>query len=303
MMSSIMETIRAGEDIMIERYYSISMATLFMYDYFLTLPDEVQYMWKGEKRWMFYIFLVNRYAPFISQTWGIVVQSVISADVFFAHSLCRESTTMKALSFVISTLVAQIVIGTRAYALSEFNRKLLAVLLSIGTIYLVLAIVLVHSIVVAVGTPPKDPAEGLRMCLKDPGQTLGFLCVAAVLAFDTVTVTTIFVRVVKLGRETLGLSKIPSIMFRDVTIYCLVIFISHLSLIISVNIARPALKILPALGLEVMIPIMVSRFTFALRKAARKGSNWDEEIFTKSFVAPHTSHDDNVQPSMGLETI
>lgn len=82
---------------------------------------------------------------------------------------CRESTIIKALSFAISTLTAQIVIGTRyvalldnlssklllripnrrAYALSGFDRKLLAALLSIGLIYFVLAVALIHTIIIA----------------------------------------------------------------------------------------------------------------------------------------------------------
>lgn len=81
---------------------------------------------------------------------------------------CWQSTVIKALSFAVSTLVAQVVIGTRcvvllgdlplklalrfpnrrAYALSGFNRKLLAALLSIGATYFVLVVALIHSIVV-----------------------------------------------------------------------------------------------------------------------------------------------------------
>ena len=93
------------------------------------------------------------------------------------------------------------------------------------------------------------------MCLQNPGQALGFACVAAVLAFgeslisqtgrkftasfkDTVAIISIVVNVVKMRRETLGLSKFPNIIFRDVTIYFLVIFISHLGLIVSIIIAR-----------------------------------------------------------------
>jgi len=55
---------------------------------------------------------------------------------------------------------------------------------------------------------------------------------------DTVAIISIVVHVMTLSRETFGLSKIPGIIFRDVTIQILVIFVSHLSLVLSVNIAR-----------------------------------------------------------------
>ena len=88
-----------------------------------------------------------------------------------------------------------------AYALSGFNRKLLAVFLSIGATYVVLAVAIIHNIVVAGKLHPiprymrnsltrhlvvpytKEPFEALGMCLKNPGRALGFSCTAAVLAF------------------------------------------------------------------------------------------------------------------------
>jgi len=176
------------------------------------------------------------------------------------------------------------------------------VLLFVGAAYLILSVLLVHNIIVTGVPPPGDPTEALRQCLEDPGKVI--LCIAAILAFDAVAIGSILIQVVKLTRDAFTLRRVLKTIFRDVTIYFLVIFASHLSVIISINIARPELKVLPAIGLEVMIPVMISRFTFALKRVAGKGQNW-EEFTIKSFAArvptTHTTHDYTSQRSSVLD--
>jgi hypothetical protein len=55
---------------------------------------------------------------------------------------------------------------------------------------------------------------------------------------DAAASSIIIFQVTKLGWETLGLSEIPRIMVRDVTIYCLVVCVSHIFLILSIDIPR-----------------------------------------------------------------
>ena len=55
-----------------------------------------------------------------------------------------------------------------------------------------------------------------------------------------------------------------------------------------------------------MIPIMISRFTLALKKAFGKDSGWDDDLLTnKSFVphapTPHNTREDVVRRSVDLE--
>jgi hypothetical protein len=80
----------------------------------------------------------------------------------------------------------------------------LGVLLSIGAVYIVLAIALVHSIVLSgrlssvsqlaksflTSYPPgsciEEPPDILKACFKYPGQVVGFSCMTAVLAFGEI---------------------------------------------------------------------------------------------------------------------
>jgi hypothetical protein len=62
--------VQFGNDIMAVKYYTTAALTLYMYDFLLTLPDEVKYIWQGRKTWMFYVFLINRYFPMAYVVWS-----------------------------------------------------------------------------------------------------------------------------------------------------------------------------------------------------------------------------------------
>lgn len=64
------EIVQLGYDIMAMKYYTTAALALYMYDYLLTLPDEVKYIWQGRKTWMFYMFFINRYFPMIYVVWS-----------------------------------------------------------------------------------------------------------------------------------------------------------------------------------------------------------------------------------------
>jgi len=61
---------------------------------------------------------------------------------------------------------------------------------------------------------------------------------------------------------------ILDIIAKDATWYFLVIFSSHLALALTLNLARPALQLLPGPGIVVYLPVMISRIMLSLRKAA-----------------------------------
>jgi len=40
-----------GHELMLTKYFSQSIVALLLYEYFLTLPDEIRYVWGGRKSW------------------------------------------------------------------------------------------------------------------------------------------------------------------------------------------------------------------------------------------------------------
>ncbi|KAF9462323.1 hypothetical protein BDZ94DRAFT_1322699, partial [Collybia nuda] len=53
--------IALGYDLFSIKLYWVACSALWVYDYFLTLDDEIRYAWKGRKTLVFWLFILNRY--------------------------------------------------------------------------------------------------------------------------------------------------------------------------------------------------------------------------------------------------
>jgi len=60
----------------------------------------------------------------------------------------------------------------------------------------------------------------------------------------------------------------------DASIYFLVIFTSHLIFLSTLIFARPTLQLLPAVGNDVFLPVMIARLMLSLKKAATVEDGW-----------------------------
>jgi len=86
--ATIAQVINLGNDFAALKIYAISMTALWVYDYFLTLEDEVAYAWKSKKKLIFVLFLITRYLPvlylvcLVTSSWT----SIYSAKLYACHT-------------------------------------------------------------------------------------------------------------------------------------------------------------------------------------------------------------------------
>ncbi|KAF9786763.1 hypothetical protein BJ322DRAFT_673089 [Thelephora terrestris] len=88
--------VQVGQDVKAYNYYAIAAGAILFYDYFLTLADEVKYVWSGKKSWVFWLFVFNRYFP---MTWQLIalftsLSSQVTTEmrkslVLLSYSVCR----------------------------------------------------------------------------------------------------------------------------------------------------------------------------------------------------------------------
>ncbi|KAI0276910.1 hypothetical protein BGY98DRAFT_983188 [Russula aff. rugulosa BPL654] len=107
-------------------FHDLSAAVLLYYDYVLTLPREIQFLWPphNEQGWFTLACLINRYIPVIGKT-PIAVSYFIPLNTAGLHTYHEW--------FMIAVQIgAGILCLLRVYALYGRSRRILGLLLFIG---------------------------------------------------------------------------------------------------------------------------------------------------------------------------
>jgi len=112
-------TIQLGHDIISTKYYALATCAILFYDYFLTLADEIKYIWIGKQSWIFWLFFFNRYFPMTWQLWRLGVE--YSPQSQLDTEICHKTAWYSLIVFVLCTLVAQVVLTIRIYAVTMKN--------------------------------------------------------------------------------------------------------------------------------------------------------------------------------------
>lgn len=270
-MYSLEQLEQLGHDITSAKYYFISLATLLLYDYFLTLQDEVRHVWKAKKTWVFWIFFLNRYPPMLYMVWCGVSNFSWSYDL----ELCARTGFIKVLFLVWSTLIAQTIIIARVHAITMQNK--------IVTVFFVCTTITQFSLgiymttLVAYGLarePPPVPLTAYRLCVTARHWDWEVVYTGISLCHDILAFLVV-VYFIKSGiPKDFRMSHLLQTVLRDTTIYFMVIFTSHLVLELTLLFAKPSLQLLPSIGNNVYLPVMISRLMLSLRKAAATGAQW-----------------------------
>ncbi|KAF9644217.1 hypothetical protein BDM02DRAFT_3263685 [Thelephora ganbajun] len=258
------EIIDDGHDVVSSKYYEVAVATIFFYDYLLTLADEIKYAWHGRKSWVFVLFLVNRYSPFGYQIWVLL----LGYRQTFTQRVCEKTAFFSALAFTVSALLAQVVLTLRVYAITGQNRIITAcfgvITMSQFTIGLYSSVVMATQ--GALQFPP-IPLDAYRICIfvRHRPLEIGFTTIS--LLYDFLAFALIIYLV---ARSNVYKFPIPSLLrtiAQDATLYFLVIFTSHLVLELTLLFARPTIQLLPGTGNLVYLPVMVTRLMLSLKKS------------------------------------
>ncbi|KAF9650170.1 hypothetical protein BDM02DRAFT_3185562 [Thelephora ganbajun] len=141
----------AGFEIIVTKYYSTAVAALLFYDYLLTLQREASPIWGGNKSWIFFLFLLNRYVPTIYEVWTFVALNYPpytgkSPYRQLESSSCDKAAIIEFIFLVLAILLAQVFFVVRLYALAGESRKVLVVFalltivqVTLGIVFIVLA--------------------------------------------------------------------------------------------------------------------------------------------------------------------
>lgn len=311
-MSSEFDTLVAlGHDIMAHKYYALATGTILFYDYLLTLADEIKYAWSRKKSWIFWIFIVNRYFPMTWQFWQFAL-SYGSRSQTIAE-VCGKTVFYSAFVFAVCTLLAQVVLTVRIYAVTMKNLPIAVGFAIITACQLVLGMYVVVLAALEGAQPlPSLPLDAYHLCIFVQHRRLEIAYAGISLSFDFLAFLLIIILATKSEAAGLGVPSLLYTIAEDATLYFLVIFTAHIAFELTLNLERQIpIQLLPGPGIMVYLPVMISRIMLSLRKAANpEYQGWSlgeptaggTNLQTLNFVRPRSGADWREASGIPLDT-
>ncbi|KAK0224430.1 hypothetical protein EDD85DRAFT_241844 [Armillaria nabsnona] len=70
--------------------------SLILWDYLITLDDEITLFWFSGRSWIKFLFFANRYMGLLLRIWDIIWEHLDNADELFSFRLCRNAISEEA---------------------------------------------------------------------------------------------------------------------------------------------------------------------------------------------------------------
>jgi len=274
-----------GHELMLTKYFSVAITAFVLYEYLLTFPDEVRYVWGGRKSWIFYLFLYNRYTP--------IVFKLCSRFSYhrseFSQEECNKTAFLALIFIVMSTLVTQIFLTLRLYALSQRSRPSLVFFSTLSLAQLIFGLAMASSPSNSGMEFPDVPLDAFHLCVVRTKAAYEVGYAGFSLVFDLATFAMIVHYAIR-SKSQYGMSHIIKRILEDTTIYFFVMAMCHLVLVLFVILEKATVKLLPATGSIIVMPVLVTRLVLSLKKAADQevGVEWQVEHFTTRSEQPPT---------------
>jgi len=259
-----------GKDLMNAKYFSLAMATVAVLDYFLTLDDEIDYMWKKRRSWSFYAFLLNRYSLPLFILW----QQIAFQLPGYTQKICDRSARLEGLYLVFAFTMAQGFLTTRVYALTARKKLVLWIFCVLIVACVGMGLYMVFSPQTRAVRMLDIPLPAFHMCAMDAPPWTEWAYVAGVGLSDLVTFACIVAFIIQL-KKNLGqqhtLSHLMKTLIQDSTIYFFIMLTFNAAMLAYAIMARASMKNFPLVAPTVLVPVMLSRLSLSLRKAADEG--------------------------------
>ncbi|KAJ3927597.1 MAG: hypothetical protein NXY57DRAFT_965319 [Lentinula lateritia] len=265
--------ITIGYDLLSTKRYWVAITALWSYEYILTLGDEIRYAWKGNKKLLFWLFLLNRYLCLII----IVITNV----AYFTPLFTQELETL------FMATIAEILVLLRVYALS--GRKQYVLFIAIPLIIVQWALLIYQDVLYKDGTsnlgvllfareldtsavPPLPDIDAYHLCIAIPSTQIvkaGETFLSLFIVYDGLAVSSIIYFV---SQQAKGFHLVPilELMQRDGLLYFAVMFSSNFVWLMMALHARPSLGFIQNQPAMIISSIMVNRITMNLQKASEE---------------------------------
>ncbi|KAF9790515.1 hypothetical protein BJ322DRAFT_1104166 [Thelephora terrestris] len=224
--------IAVGEHTLITKCITLAGTVVVIWDHLLTLPDEVKYVWRKERSWVFWLFVTSRYSILLYKTWNTISTFWPGYTQELCAQVCNRTVKLEGYYFVFITL-GQIFLTMRVYALTEASRYVLVVFGILVTSSFATGVWLVSVPSATAVELPNIHLDSFRTCIFSASTTAEWAYRAQVAVADLVTVVCIVVFVLKL-KANHGQSRMTRLMrtiLQDGVLYFFVMAAFHLTMV------------------------------------------------------------------------
>ncbi|KAF9468655.1 hypothetical protein BDZ94DRAFT_1245925 [Collybia nuda] len=256
-------------------YMGFASFTVLVWDHIDTFTAEVEYIWKGKKGPIVYLFLLNRYlTPF-----GFIVNLFAYLSPVWDRETCSRFIRFEGSMTMIGIEVVGLMMLLRIYALYYNQRWIVG-----GVAFLLLFQTCMNGWLLTRGEAViHNELSGVRACTMIFDPDISILASSSAwlpLLYDTVIVGLTLYRTLPSIRNQ-NASFVMRRLLEDGLIYYSAIFAVTLVLTIMIIAAPPGLKNIVA-QLELLLTVaMMSRITLNLKRSARK--NYEDERIRPTF--------------------
>jgi len=253
----------AAEFVWINSIISVSATVVLFYDYLLTLPREILFLWRPRNKqgWFTSACLLNRYIPVLGSI-PVVVSYFIHVDFKFCEGLhiYREWFVM-----VVQTHAGALCM-IRVHALYGRSRRILILLVTIGMASIINAFAEMFASRRSGGeTIPvisSIPGSGCSQYTPAIGGQFAALAWTGVLVFDSVIFSLTMYKAFQIGRGV----RLLDVMVRDGAMYFSALFIINLANMLTLRYSPPLLRTTTTTYTNVLSTTLVSRLILNLRE-------------------------------------
>ncbi|EIW83571.1 hypothetical protein CONPUDRAFT_142245 [Coniophora puteana RWD-64-598 SS2] len=170
----------------VTNFLDVSVCTIFVYDYFINLPDEIKYLWRRrEIGWGLVLYILVRYLPFISLPLALSSQLLpaLSNDTcksllytvnsMFAPGGSLTDPDLEAVLESAEVIAAEVLFAFRTYIMWNRNKIVFALLSSMTAVALALVTALLVLFLPTI-TLVSPPVPGINGCIKSSASSIIF---------------------------------------------------------------------------------------------------------------------------------
>jgi len=255
------------------------MIALTFYDYLLMFNDEIRYVWRGRKTWIFYLYILNRALLIAYQSWEIYYTS----GPRNSKAVCLASYYFQVVLIMFFLFSSDIFIALRIYAIT-FRNKILAtyfVALAVARLTVVLVAMFVRPPTIV--DLPQLPVDAFNLCGIVVNPPFKMVPNAIATTFE-VSAFLVIIWYSYRNKGTLKLSALVRTIVTDATIYFLAMVTLQIYIQVSYVLTEGINQQLSSLAYGFINPILSMRFALSLKRSADPGGGqeWRLNHFTSA---------------------
>jgi len=224
-----------GSSTSVDQYYLLASSVVLYYDFIITIPQEIRYIWSSKLKLMNVLIVMLRYVTVLGYV-IVLVTAFAPAIVAGTTETCQRMGLLPGIIGVICQGLTLVFLIIRLFAIYDKRRWILHVTVPFGALSIVLSSFAIGASRAHSFGVPGFHLEGFSSCFADPitRESLIFfkLSYIAIILFDTLMFV---MALVKTGRmyhaEQLNKSRssIVSILLRDGSVLFAMLAISNIT--------------------------------------------------------------------------